>query len=496
MPNFAVTAPTARFEGDFRIAPSSTYTPTAAETAYLGGVNAAVDQLAADEAADTAANYPEPLLLARRAVRKTVVKELKIEVDKFTAGQNPAADPARVTEIRNQYAARLPRFAATRPSFERFDGDFELALVPGYMPGPDEQEFLDKVREALEEFAADKRKEPTADYSPEVIRLRKTYRRATANDLKQQVEKFWPDQVPAKAASEKVLLTRGKYQALRDRLGRRLFNVSLGPPDKRLVESSELLLDIRLFGGLPSPDDKPSRKKQELYIQINKADTVIRTVCDRLGERPNKDAKSRARLLRAEFLDKLQGIAIIGLELGFTALAKVTLDELRREFFVLEAGRIKNIYVRLLGGWAGGAALLLLIAYAAISAWPSCWPWAFDHRSFLLAACGASIGTWASFSIRQVQFSFDDLVMVEESALDPPVRILFVIVLTMTACLLFWNGAVNLEIGGFKTQPDFFKHSGSVALLVGLFAGLSERALATAISGRAAAFSKGIAGGT
>ena len=86
--------------------------------------------------------------------------------------------------------------------------------------------------------------------------------------------------------------------------------------------------------------------------------------------------------------------------------------------------------------------------------------------------------------------------MVEESALDPPVRILFVIVLTVTACLLFWNGAINFEIGEFKTQPAAFKSMGSAALLVGLFAGLSERALATAISGRAAAFSKGIAGAT
>jgi hypothetical protein len=300
--------------------------------------------------------------------------------------------------------------------------------------------------------------------------------------------------VAADVAAENVLLLRGRYQALRDRMKRRLFNVKkIGEP--KPADGTNPVLKVDFVGGLPSPENAPSQVKQDLYVQIAKTDTVIRAVCDRLSE-GSITTKNHARLLRTEFLDKLQGIAIIGLELDFTDLAKLTLDELRHEFFVLEAGRIKNIYVRQLGAWSGAAALLLLIAYAVISARFQDWQWGFDHRSFLLAAGGASVGTWASFSIRQVQFSFDDLVMIEESALDPPVRILFVIVLTMTACLLFWNGAVNLEIGGFKTQAEFFKQSGSVALLVGLFAGLSERSLATAISGRAAAFSKGIAGGT
>jgi hypothetical protein len=267
------------------------------------------------------------------------------------------------------------------------------------------------------------------------------------------------------------------------------------------------ILDINLLGGLPPPQDTPSPEKQELYVQINKAHTVVRAVCDRMEERaerglkawlgyPNKSAQRRARILHTEFLTKLHGIAWIGLELEFTSLAKLALAELRNEFFVLEAGRIKNTYVRWLGAWAGLAGLAFLIAYVVIDTKGAQWPWGYDHKNFLLAACGASVGTWASFSIRQVQFSFEDLVMVEENSLDPPVRVLFVFVLTMAACLLFWNSAINIEIGNLSTRPEVFRNSGSAALLVGLFAGLSERALATAISGRAAAFVKGIAGAT
>ena len=187
---------------------------------------------------------------------------------------------------------------------------------------------------------------------------------------------------------------------------------------------------------------------------------------------------------------------MIGLELNFTSLALLTLEEVRNDFFVREAGRIKNMYGNRLGVWAGLAAAILIAAYIGFYTRYFTSPWGFEHKSFLLAACGAAIGTWASFSFRQVQFSFDDLVMVEEGSLDPPVRILFVIVLALAACALFWNGAVNIEVGNLKTQSDAFRHSGSIALLIGLFCGLSERALATAIAGRAVAFVKGVGGAT
>jgi len=493
MPNFTITFPNPpRFDGDFHLTPNATHVATPSETAFLAAISAAVDKMAADNTSDATVPDSANFLLNRQASRKTAVSALKIEASKFAEGQN--ADPARVTEILDSYESKVPKFGAINASSPRFDGDFEILLAPGYAPKLDEQNFLEKVKAALDDFSADKRNDSTSDYSPFVVTTREGLRNANAKALRDHVEVFWLRRVTADVAADNVMLLRGRYQALRDRLKRRLFNVrKIG--EESGANGSNPVLKIDFLGGLPSPENAPSLDKQDLYIQINKADTVIRTVCDRLSERSDS-TKNHAQLLRTEFLDKLQGIAVIGLELDLTALAKLTLDQLRNEFFVLEAGRIKNIYVRQLGAWAGGAAFLLLVMYCVVSAWYSDWNWGFNHRNFLLAACGASIGTWASFSIRQVQFSFEDLVMVEESALDPPVRILFVIVLTMTACLLFWNGAVNFEIGGFKTQSEIFKNSGSVALLVGLFAGLSERALATAISGRAAAFSKGISGGT
>jgi hypothetical protein len=350
---------------------------------------------------------------------------------------------------------------------------------------------------------------PAGRYSPGQLENRRRVRKSIADQLRSEAEQFSKGQVRADIAARNVLIFTGRYRALRDRLTRRLFNVyEIKHAEKKKRTEDDLVvdLDIRLVGGLAPPDDKPSPEKEEFFVQLNKTITVINTVCQRMEDRASKsnDAAETARILRLrdEYTGKLVGLAKIGLENPYTPLAKLGLSELKNEFVAQEAGRIKNTYVRWLGLWAGLAALLFVVAYVlVVSEWPhwKWWqgykPWWLLHKSFLLAAAGAAIGTWISFSVRQVQLSFDDLLMLEEDSLDPPMRVIFVIALTLTACLLFWTGTINLEVGGLKTNPQEFKQAGSGALLIGLFAGLSERALATAISGRAAAFVQGIAGG-
>ncbi len=508
MPNFVrANAAPPRFRGDFVLAPAPGYAPNAAEQAYLNTVKATLDEWAADDAADVAANYPDRLLSDRQAARAAAAAALDADAGKFIRGQNPKAEQARLNEIRMDYAAAIPKFGTRDRTPPRFEGDFDLVVVSGYVPGSDDQAFLDCVETAKSEFAADKGNDVAGGFSPAVIKSREAQRKKAVEELRALIEDAAKIAKSPKAAVEQVFLRRGRYHALRDRLTRRLFNVSLKTEPKKPADDddNDLILDINLLGGLPPPQDMPSADKLELYVQINKALTVVRTVCERIDDSSergfrvwmfgtNRDLQKRARLLQAEFLEKLHGVAWIGLELEFTAMAKLTLAEVRNEFFVREAGRIKNMYVRRLGLWAGLTALLLILSYVALFVGSLPWAWGYDHKSFLLAAGGAAIGAWASFSVRQVQFSFDDLVMVEEASLDPPMRVLFVIVLTMAACLLFWNGAVNIEIGNLKTQAESFRQSGSIALLIGLFCGLSERALATAIAGRASAFIKGVAG--
>jgi hypothetical protein len=54
---------------------------------------------------------------------------------------------------------------------------------------------------------------------------------------------------------------------------------------------------------------------------------------------------------------------------------------------------------------------------------------------------------------------------------------------------------MNIEIGNLKTNAAEFLQRGSIAMLLGVFFGISERALATAISGRATAFVRSVGGG-
>jgi hypothetical protein len=262
---------------------------------------------------------------------------------------------------------------------------------------------------------------------------------------------------------------------------------------------------IYVAGDLPPPNDVAPPDKQALFVALNSANTVIKTVCLQISERvdsftrkfwPGRADKDRYRAERLldQYVKKLAGIGRLGLEGPHTSLATLALDELRREFVAEQAGRIKNTYVRRLGFVCAVAALLLFGLYASTVTGRITSPFWNYHKAFLLAAAGAAIGTWLSFSIRRVSLSFDDLAILEEDLLDPSMRVLFVIGLTMTACLLFWTGAMNIEIGSLRTV-QLGGTSGTIAFLVGIFSGLSERALATAISGRAAAFVKGIAGG-
>lgn len=187
---------------------------------------------------------------------------------------------------------------------------------------------------------------------------------------------------------------------------------------------------------------------------------------------------------------KLAAIGKLGLEGPNTTLAKLALDSLRNEFVAHEGPRIKNSYVCRLGPACGTAAALFLLAYVLVATGLVEREFWKLHKSFLLAGAGAAIGTRLSFSIREVELSFEHLGVVEADLLDPTFRVLFVVALATTACLLFWTGVMNIEIGNLKTTPGEFGRAGTVALLVGVFCGLSERALATSVSGRAATFVK------
>jgi hypothetical protein len=203
-----------------------------------------------------------------------------------------------------------------------------------------------------------------------------------------------------------------------------------------------------------------------------------------------------------EYLDQLFGIAGIGLQSdpAQVKLANQQLAGFQEQLVSREAARIKNGYMRRFLVYVL-VAVLLLAVLPAVGVWlaqqlsneASAWVEAINsHRNFAILLIGATVGAWLSFGMRKVVIGFSDLAALEEDRLDPPVRILFVCGLALILGLLFVTGAVKLQIGGFDTD---FMGSVSKALLIGLFCGVSEQALAGAVGRRASEFMSGVSGG-
>lgn len=373
-----------------------------------------------------------------------------------------------------------------------FDGDFSMTAGEG--AAPEEKAYVARVDDVLGILARDDEGDKSARLSSARLKARKDLRKATAAHLRREADEFAAAGLSLSTAYDNALIILGQYTAERDRLGKQqLFTVDIKPSEKDQNLAVDLI--IRLDPNLPPPDDTPSPEKEELFVEIGSSITVIGTVCAQMKERAKTvEERGVADRLLDSYIRKLFGIARLGLEGPFPKPAKLALNELRNEFVVREAGRIKNTYVRTLGTASVTVAVPLIFAYVLIVKAAPSWAWWYDHRMFLVAAAGAAIGTWLSFAVRRVKLAFADLAILEEDLLDPLVRVIFVVGLTTVACLLFWTGVMNIEIGSLKTNAAAFGRSGSIALLIGVFCGLSERALATAISGRAAAFVKGIGG--
>jgi hypothetical protein len=390
---------------------------------------------------------------------------------------------------------------------KRFDGDFELRPAAGYAPNSAEKAYVAKLESVLEDLFADSSRGSSDGETGAGAKTAaaKHFFDEAVRSLKSDADEFCDGRLSPEFAADNALVFKGRYKGLRGRLDQRLFTVT------PIIDSeSKLATDIHveINPDLPGQENLPSPQKQELFNAMATTSSVISAVHHRTLDNVNRkrwwrgsndQAKvqktAAANRLLDEFMRKLVGIGQVGLEGPHADLGKLALADLRNQYVSRVAAGIKNNYVRSLG-WACffAAALLLSIhtciklefGFVATDFWQ-------DKKNFFLLTAGSAVGTWLSFSIRRVTLAFEELAVLEEDLLDPILRVLFVMGLTSLVGLLFWTGAVNLEVGDMKTIS--FKISGSISLLAGAFCGIAERSLATAISGRAAALVKGVAGG-
>nr|WP_299422659.1 hypothetical protein [uncultured Emticicia sp.] len=165
---------------------------------------------------------------------------------------------------------------------------------------------------------------------------------------------------------------------------------------------------------------------------------------------------------------------------GLRALAIYQADVVARE-----GGRIKNNYMKKLGLWAAYMTIpSILVAYLYLE----------YNMIDLVTTCffvlwgGCMAGVWLSFGSRKTIIKFESLHILEEDRLEPVIRLIFAGFLTITLALLFVTNVLNITIGNLLTSN--INKDLKVALVIGIFCGLSEQVLSSAVTTQASKFFK------
>ena len=348
MTQFVVTpAPSAaaRFEGDFTVAAAPGQAPTPQETEYLDVIKTLLDDFASEENSDAGSNIPDALRTNRRAMRKEIALKLQADITGLNSGALLVSGAKENAKSLQKKYDEVQTFGLRDKAPPSIEGEFELVYVPNYSPSGDERTYLDYLTRVFSELTEDEKSDKDSGFSPALIEARQGYRKTAAANLRKQAADFCQHKIVAKNAAENVLVEQGSYRGLRDRLKKRLFSAQVVPRGKVGPDFEKLAVDLQigLIGGLPAPEDSPSPDKQDLFVEINKATTVIRTVSQRAIEgptswwtgkqhTPEKFVVERAQRAQDEYMTKLRGIAHVGLEGRQTPLAKLALKELKAEF--------------------------------------------------------------------------------------------------------------------------------------------------------------------
>ena len=244
--------------------------------------------------------------------------------------------------------------------------------------------------------------------------------------------------------------------------------------EPRESEDGSLDINFRVY------DANSPLEQRVLKNDVERVLSILKRLYHSQADRPKLE----------DAFSKLLSLAQVGL-VGQNSSPTIAADALRSleaDITAREAGPVKNQYMRTLGIWAlimaSVASVMLVIIYVLT------WHFSgfektvfYKYRNILLVWNGCMAGTWASFATRKVSLSFSDLVMLEEDKIDPPLRLVFTGVLTIILSLTFSTGIANIQVGAFQASSILI--SGSVAFLIGCFAGLAEKALPSAILSRA-----------
>lgn len=216
----------------------------------------------------------------------------------------------------------------------------------------------------------------------------------------------------------------------------------------------------------------------------------------KVADNPKREARrkeEKAEKKRAKFRSYFYALVLLA-ELGLDGahcqpwLANGALTSLKDQIVTLEAGRVKNGYMRSLGEQglflgAGPSAILI-----SRELWRIYDPKATGYFStifenppmhvvyiLLYAWVGAMVGTFLSFAMRNPVLSFDQLGVPESDRLNPSMRLAYVGILAVIVHVALVFGVFKISIGTLDSAKLGIMPS--LALLIGTFCGISERAI-------------------
>lgn len=246
---------------------------------------------------------------------------------------------------------------------------------------------------------------------------------------------------------------------------------------------------LDIYYVLEDTPQPPPAEQVELQLDIDKVMRAVTLLY--LGSKPVRMEKFRAYFVR------LFRIAQLGMEgqNAVPAVARGVLSAVTAELIDDEAGRIKNGHLIKLGLYAIAYSTVCFVLYTTIYLFPA---GGFVNglksmrvdppllASFAVLLLGCFVGVWLSYAMRKSAFTLIDLTRTEEDRLAPELRLVFAGLLAMIIGLLFALGFVEVRIGDVSFTD--IKSSPMLALLVGLFCGISELALPASIGTRAQSF--------
>ena len=173
----------------------------------------------------------------------------------------------------------------------------------------------------------------------------------------------------------------------------------------------------------------------------------------------------------AEFRERLLEVAEVGLAAKNvkTREAAAALKDIQIDILTRKGKRVVYSYLFRLGYWALSGLGFGLIVYFLLKTY------LVDTRGYGLVICGAMVGAWLSVAATRTRIELDAISEFLDYGREPIVRLVFVILLSVALALLLQEGLITIKIG----SVDFadFKSKASVALILGVVIGVSEKAL-------------------